>query len=582
VTAALAVLGTVAATAVPAVASAAAPPSDVQRVQHANLHPYAQGPHNPRLKQVLSRGEDDAPEAPSITAKCQKYVGKPNPYKPTGSNVDMIVGDNIVSVGSQAGCYTAQNENTIAVNPNNPNNIVSGTNDYRVYNARENRNDSSGWAYTSMDGGKTWTNVLLPALTYQTDAQGPLKAMDSAGDPVLSFGPNNTVYYGNIVFSRGAPADGGTEAPNGIVLSISHDGGLTFGKPKIIELDGVDQHGTPTASHVFNDKIWLAADPNSNNVYVTWTRFLDTADGGYAESPIVISTSSNGGKTFSQYSRIDTQAGVNNPGLQPYSQGSNPQVGPDGTLYVAYESEYCQTGACDKPTDHDVTVVATSTDHGQSFARSIVGTNYDFPFNGEVGDSTLTRENFRINSFPQLAVDPVTGQAIVTWNDDRNGSYDGSGNSIKTNGDNIASSSTDGIRWTKPVAIGSAEDEVFGAVASYNGTAAITSYTRNYQAGGIKLDFAYWPITAAPGQQVQAGSITRITTQSSDPRVQFVGVGADGAIIQGTFIGDYTGTVLGADLRLHPAWTDFRGNPGVTTPNQDAYTKSIDLSGSSS
>ena len=26
--------------------------------------------------------------------------------------------------------------------------------------------------------------------------------MDSAGDPVLAFGPHNTVYYANIVFSR--------------------------------------------------------------------------------------------------------------------------------------------------------------------------------------------------------------------------------------------------------------------------------------------------------------------------------------------------------------------------------------------
>lgn len=47
--------------------------------------------------------------------------------------------------------------------------------------------------------------------------------------------------------------------------------------------------------------------------------------------------------------------------------------------------------------------------------------------------------------------------------------------------------------------------------------------------------------------------------------------------MQGTFIGDYTGVVLGSDLRLHPSWTDFRGKPGVTTPNQDSYSQSIRL-----
>jgi hypothetical protein len=37
---------------------------------------------------------------------------------------------------------------------------------------------------------------------------GPRQHFDAAGDPVLSFGPDNTVYYGNIVFSR-TPFEGG-------------------------------------------------------------------------------------------------------------------------------------------------------------------------------------------------------------------------------------------------------------------------------------------------------------------------------------------------------------------------------------
>jgi hypothetical protein len=34
---------------------------------------------------------------------------------------------------------------------------------------------------------------------------------------------------------------------------------------------------------------------------------------------------------------------------------------------------------------------------------------------------------------------------------------------------------------------------------------------------------------------------------------------------------------LGGDLVLHPDWTDFRGRPGTTTPNQDAVTRAIPL-----
>lgn len=164
---------------------------------------------------------------PALSALCQSGTGQPNPYANPAPNVDQIVGDTIVTVGSQTGCSAAQNENSIAVNPDNPKNLVAGTNDYRVFNSREQRNDSSGWAYTTFDGGKTWANVQLPHLTFQTGATGALSYMDSAGDPVLGFGPHNTVYYGNIAFSRAAPAAGGTESASAIVLNVSHDAAYT-------------------------------------------------------------------------------------------------------------------------------------------------------------------------------------------------------------------------------------------------------------------------------------------------------------------------------------------------------------------
>ncbi len=579
--AALAVAGAVGALTLAPSAFAAPVPVTPTRAAHSHLAAVpgtGAARHNPLLKDVLAEENESNDQNAPITAQCKKFIGKPNPYPDPAPNVDMIVGDRLTSSGSGGGCSTPQNETTIAVNPENPANIVAGANDYRGYSALTASNQPVGYAYTSTDGGSTWTDVLLPGLTWETGAVGPLHAMDAAGDPVVAFGPDNTVYYGNISFSRGAPADGGTEAPNAITVNVSHDGGLSFGEPTIVRLDGADADGNPTPTHFFNDKIWLAADPNSNRVYVTWTRFRDTADGGYAESPIVIATSTDGAQTFSRTRRIDTVAGANNPGLQPFSQGSSPAVGPDGTLSVAYETSYCASAACDRPNDRDVTVVATSTDHGRTFSRSIVGTNYDFPVNDNVGDYRLTGENFRINAFPALTVDPVTGVFIVTWVDDRNGRYNPrTGESIRTNADNIVSSSTDGVAWTRPVSFGSGQDEIFGAVAAFDGTAAITSYTRHYQASNVKLDYAYWSVDAEAGRIVSTGPITRITTRSSNPRIQFPTVGADGHVLQGGFIGDYTDAAMGADKRLHPSWTDFRGNPGTTAPNQDAYTSTIDL-----
>ena len=37
----------------------------------------------------------------------------------------------------------------------------------------------------------------------------------------------------------------------------------------------------------------------------------------------------------------------------------------------------------------------------------------------------------------------------------------------------------------------------------------------------------------------------------------------------------YTAVAMGWDGVLHPCWTDFRGKPGVTSPNQDAYTAAV-------
>jgi hypothetical protein len=532
---------------------------------------------NPLLKEVLSEeDEGEGQDDPAISALCQGFIDKPNPYRNPAPNVDQIRGDSIVVAGAQTGCSSAQNETSIAVNPYNPRNIVAGANDYRVFVPREDRNDATGWAYASLDGGKTWKNTLLPGLTVATGATGALTAMDSAGDPVLAFGPGNTVYYGNIVFSRAAPAAGGTEAPSGIVLSVSHDGGLHFGKPTIIQLDGVDAQGNFTPTTFFNDKIWLGADKASGRVYVSWTRFADTPQGGYLESPIVVAASTDFGRTFAPFRRVDTTLAGFNGGLTPFSQGSNPQVGRDGTLYIAYEGTECATLDCDGLDDRDVTVVARSTDHGRTFSHAIVDTNFDFPVNEEVGTEALTGENFRINSYPQLAYDPVTDRLALTWNDDRNGRYTSDGESIRTNGDNIVASSRGGRSWTERV-IGTPQDEVFGAVVILAGVVAVSSYTRHYAPSGVGLDYAYWRGVGVTS--LRSGAIRRITTQTSDPRIQFPAASLEDPdeTIQGVFIGDYSAMAVGTDFRIHPCWTDFRGRPGLTKPNQDAYTQSISL-----
>jgi hypothetical protein len=509
-------------------------------------------------------GDDDTVIGPAtLSALCQSFIGQPNPYANPAPNVDQIVNDPIVATGSQTGCQTAQNETTIVVNPANANNLVGGANDYRLFNTRENRNDSSGVAYTSFDGGATWTNTILPGLTFQTGATGALSDMDSAGDPALAFGPNNTVYYANLVFSR--LNDG-----SGVAVNVSHDGGVTWSSPHIVHTDGVDGSGNPIPTTIFNDKEWITVDSDSGTVYVTWTQFGPTG------SPIVVSKSTDGGVTWSAPVAVNPASSFVPGGITPYSSGSIPQVGKHGELYIAYESAVCQTLNCNQPTDHDAIIVATSTDGGKTFGNAEVAVDFDFPFNPDVGRDTLTGENFRINSFPQFTIDRQTGRLYITWADDRNGQYDFQGNSIKTNGDVFVVTSANGKTWQQIGPIGTSADEVYPAIAAYSGSAVVSFYTRAYDASGIGLDYAY--VGGNGLTSLKQNNVTRITTQTENPQIQFVAIGAvTGDVLQGVFIGDYTAVTMGSDFKFHPSWTDFRGRPGTNTPNQDAYTQAIQL-----
>jgi len=522
-------------------------------------------------EQFAQGGDDDNGDAPALSALCQSFLGHPSPFNALAPNVDTINHDGVAPVGSQAGCDTPQNETTVAVNPANPRNIVAGSNDYRIFNSRENRNDASGWAYTSFDGGKTWKDVELPKLNFQSGAAAPLSFMDSAGDPAITFGPFNTVYYATLVFSR-AVVPANQQGASGIAVSVSHDGGLTFGDPTIVHTDGLNPDGTPTPSTIFNDKEWVAADPRSGTVYVTWTQFTFDANGNFIDSPVVVSVSHDFGRHFSGLRQVSPSSTGFTGGITSFGSGSNPQVANDGTLFVAYETSICQTLACDQPTDHDGVVMATSRDGGRTFHNTEVALDFDFPNNADVGRSTLTGENFRINSFPQLAYDRITNRLWITWADDSHGQYV-NGQSVRTNGDSFLTTSNDGQHWSKPTTVGTSSDEVFPAVAALANRVAVSFYTRHFDPSGVGLDFAF---AAGSGSSVGSSPVRRITTQTSDSGVQFVGVGAvTGKTLQGLFIGDYTAVAIGADLRIHPVWTDFRGSPGTSTPNQDAVTQSI-------
>ena len=515
----------------------------------------------PSIAAPWAQGDDEEELEPpdAAVALCRSTPwSTPGAYAPT-TNIDVIHNDPVNNSGaSNFGCFTPQNETAIAVDPGNPRHLVAGANDYRPCCDFTGLNDGTGWAYVSTDGGANWVNVQVPGLTAQTGGQGQFAHVDSAGDPALSIGPDGTVYYANIVFSRVSPN-------SGIAVSVSHDGGFTWDLPNMVSWSG--------SAVFFNDKELIAAGPDGK-VVVTWTQFNSGAKGaGYKESPIVMAISKDRGKTWNNQG-----SPVSDP-AHPFDQGSYPVYGPGGTLYVAYEAGDPSTGYAT-----DVTMVARSTDDGQHFTNVAVGRVFDdldcYPVFG--GRQTLTGEHFRLNSYPALSVDPVTGRLAVAWTDDEGAGSCGNGGTTFSGTTHGKVKLVTGVWGSLPAPSTIANgpgDKVFPGVAIRAGVVAVTYYTRDYAAthnpatcnfalatgsgfhvvptaSSVCLDYAASTSTTNYANQI------RLTSEGSNPYVQF----ADGA-----FIGDYSQAVIGSDGKAHTAWTDFRGNPGVTSANHDVY-----------
>jgi hypothetical protein len=477
-------------------------------------------------------------------------------YSPfPASNADAIVGDTTFELVDGTFCYNPQNEQNIVINPTNSLNVVTSANDYRF--------GFQAFVYVSTDGGQTFTDVLLPGWSPFSGGQGVFKHAPAGGDPVLAFAPDGTLYYSALVYDFSFP----NRTPSGVAVATSDDGGLHWGAPVLVHYED--------SNVFFNDKEWIAAGPGGN-VYVTWTQFrMQPPTYAYVSSNIVIAISHDHGATWSGPIQVSDSA-------HPFDQGSAPAVAADGTIYVAYEGNQASN------VSRDQIVLARSTDGGLTFTNAELGRVFDdigcYPTNVAQGRARLSFEQFRVSSFPSLAIDPTTGKMAIVWADDELNPGCAAGASSfsgTTNNQVKLITSNDGISWTAPARIAPPGEKVYPAVAMNGGRMVIGYYTRQYspvptatdhtcQRGFLNTSDAGYPasptvyyIDTAPvclDYAISDGvSEKRVSSQSSNPYIEF----------SGSFIGDYTGVAVDSAGNARPVWTDFRGLPGVTTPNQD-------------
>jgi hypothetical protein len=215
---------------------------------------------------------------------------------------------------------TSQNETPLAVNPANPRNMITGSNDW-------NYNDGCGVNVT-FDGGKTWTPTLpdgfLPGITKFTDDPSVAGdgAYDAGGDPTIAFSPDGrTAYFVCQAFDFTPPYQ------IALLLNRSYDGGRTWQHTGLTQISTWNGNGKSKGSDgQFPDHENVHVDPTNGYVYVTWAQF----NGSGTHSPVNVAVSRDGGDTFT-VSQV-TAGNVRN------NQDQRIVTDPQGNAYLTFDN----------------------------------------------------------------------------------------------------------------------------------------------------------------------------------------------------------------------------------------------------
>lgn len=216
---------------------------------------------------------------------------------------------------ASGGSGSAQTEQTIAVNPRNPNDIIIGF---------------INGVSVSHDGGRSW--FLNPQVGCSGDGN---PTFDQAGVAYFECGGNGTQ----------------------ILVYRSTDGGDRWTGPVVAAADTDNMAD-------FIDRPWLVRGHGAHSLVAGWESFFTNPSGW-----VFLRTSSDGGRSWGPVRRVD------DPVLAPaaWDPRQQPAVGADGTIYVVYASGHApwivpQTLPLDL-------VVAVTHDGGATFRRTVAAAN---------------------------------------------------------------------------------------------------------------------------------------------------------------------------------------------------------------
>jgi hypothetical protein len=475
--------------------------------------PEATAPTRP-LAANQSNGGNGGTHNPTWWDKYQ-YLTANGPMTGAGPTASSLVGGN-VDVSDECG---PQSETFIALNGAARNQLGAGSNEIFRLPMR---------AYFSSDGGDDWGGVdapLPPPLAGTNDSR-------FGSDPSLAFDTRGNLFYGYIVVFFSAvlktPSNGNGINGTEVVVARSTDGGQTWPAFAEFSFESGENH--------FNDKPIIAVDQNSSSpfrdrVYLAW----DAASGGSTGGGIRVGRSADHGASFA-VTRAD------DPGGPGQSIGAVPFVGPDGSLFVAWNDYVANTIEFNRSFDGGATWDQQRTIASKSIA-------FDIGIPAEAVRRALV--------YPACDTDrskgPHRGRLYCSWMDLVGGGFSGI----------VLSYSDDaGAHWSTPAAVGHqvAGSDRFNhweSVDPVTGDVTVSYYDTQHDATGQRFETDVYLSRSTDGGVTWKPDV-QITTQRSNEH-DCNGVFPCPGINYGNQQGDYEGLVTFAGVS-HPIWTDSRRN----------------------
>jgi hypothetical protein len=409
-----------------------------------------------------------------------------------------------------------------------------------------------GFARSSNANGK---NPTFSDLTFLQPGSGNFVA----SDPVVGCTSASNFYISVVGFNCTSINSGGQcvigpgPASSNVTVSASSNGGVSFSDP----VPAVQKDAT---MHLL-DKDWMAVDPTTGQIYVTYTD-IDTSGvvcgGGLfpvTRTAIELVSSTDGGLTWSSPSEIThVCSGVTFLGTvvaPPTSSVTGSQIGlavDHTTVYVAYEGFGLGT---DNLNMREIDI-AKSTDNGATFGPFTKV--HDVNCAGDCNDNVL-QGSIRIFELPSLTMGKGSqaGKIFITWNDGDNPIVDPFPGVVAYNfADVLLVSSSDSVTWSAPVKVNNnppSNTDHFQPAASSDrsGRVAVCFYDRRNDVTNNFLIDRYCANSTDGG--VTFSTNTRITGKS------FLSVVGQDALLFPTYMGDYD-TLASDTLNLT---SNFRG-----------------------